>query len=172
MINETFKDIEKLESDLWEAADNLRANSKLTSSDYFMPVLGVIFLRHAADRFDAAHRQIEADRTSGKMPKRKVLPVDYIARRAVCRDLDRERDGSDRAGVHSLAVGRGRRVHPDAHRGRGHTWHLGDGALRPHRAHARRHPDRAGHRAGPGARGNAFTPVLPRVRIAEPSIWR
>lgn len=33
----SFKDIEKLESDLWEAADNLRANSKLTSSDYFMP---------------------------------------------------------------------------------------------------------------------------------------
>ena len=45
MTNETFKDIEKLESDLWEAADNLRANSKLTSSDYFMPVLGVIFLQ-------------------------------------------------------------------------------------------------------------------------------
>ena len=47
---DTFKDIEKLETDLWEAADNLRANSKLTSSDYFMPVLGVIFLRHAANR--------------------------------------------------------------------------------------------------------------------------
>jgi len=40
----TFKDIEKFEADLWEAADNLRANSKLTSSDYFMPILGVIFL--------------------------------------------------------------------------------------------------------------------------------
>ena len=83
MTNETFKDIEKLESDLWEAADNLRANSKLTSSDYFMPVLGVIFLRHAANRFDAAHRQIEADQASGKMPKRKVLPADYIARRSL-----------------------------------------------------------------------------------------
>ncbi len=42
-----MQNIEKLEADLWEAADNLRANSKLTSSDYFMPVLGVIFLRHA-----------------------------------------------------------------------------------------------------------------------------
>ena len=61
MTNETFKDIEKLESDLWEAADNLRANSKLTSSDYFMPVLGVIFLRHAVNRFDVATRQIEED---------------------------------------------------------------------------------------------------------------
>jgi type I restriction enzyme M protein len=83
MTNETFKDIEKLESDLWEAADNLRANSKLTSSDYFMPVLGVIFLRHAANRFDAAARQIEADQASGKMPKRKVQPIDFLSRRAL-----------------------------------------------------------------------------------------
>ncbi len=78
-----FKDIEKLEKDLWEAADNLRANTKLTSSDYFMPVLGVIFLRLAANRFDAAQRQIEADQASGKMPRRKVLPADYIARRSL-----------------------------------------------------------------------------------------
>ena len=64
----------QFESDLWEAADNLRANSKLTSSDYFMPVLGIIFLRHAANRFEAAAKQIEEDQTSGKMPKRKILP--------------------------------------------------------------------------------------------------
>ena len=83
MTADSLEDIEKLEADLWEAADNLRANSKLTSSDYFMPVLGVIFLRHAANRFDAAQRQIEADQASGKMPKRKVLPADYIARRAL-----------------------------------------------------------------------------------------
>jgi len=38
MPSDAFKDIEKLEADLWEAADNLRA----TSSDYFMPVLGVM----------------------------------------------------------------------------------------------------------------------------------
>ena len=83
MNSDTFKDIEKLETDLWEAADNLRANSKLTSSDYFMPVLGIIFLRHAANRFKAARRQIDADQTSGKMPRRKVLPADYIARRSL-----------------------------------------------------------------------------------------
>lgn len=83
MPNDAFKEIEKLETDLWEAADNLRANSKLTSSDYFMPVLGVIFLRHAANRFEVAQRQIEADQASGKMPKRKVLPADYIARRSL-----------------------------------------------------------------------------------------
>jgi type I restriction enzyme M protein len=83
MANDSFNDIEKLETDLWQAADNLRADSKLTSSDYFMPVLGVIFLRHAANRFNAAHLQIEADQTSGKMPKRKVLPADYVARRSL-----------------------------------------------------------------------------------------
>ena len=76
-------DLSKFEADLWEAADNLRANSKLTSSDYFMPVLGIIFLRHAANRFDAATRQIEDDQAAGKMPKRKVLPADYIRRRAL-----------------------------------------------------------------------------------------
>jgi type I restriction enzyme M protein len=83
MPNETFKDIEKIESDLWEAADKLRANSKLTSSDYFMPVLGVIFLRHAANRFEEAARQIEADQAAGKTPKRKVLPADHLRRRAL-----------------------------------------------------------------------------------------
>ncbi|TAK35701.1 MAG: SAM-dependent DNA methyltransferase [Chloroflexota bacterium] len=78
-----YQDIEKLEADLWAAADNLRANSKLTSSDYFMPVLGIIFLRHAANRFAAAARQIEEDQASGKMPPRKVQPADYLRRRAL-----------------------------------------------------------------------------------------
>ena len=82
-MTDTFKDIEKLEADLWEAADNLRANSKLTSSDYFMPVLGVIFLRHAANRFETATRQIEADQAAGRMPSRNLLPADYLRRRAL-----------------------------------------------------------------------------------------
>src|SRR5437867_2726308 len=83
MNSDAFKDIEKLETDLWEAADNLRANSKLTTSDYFLPALGGIFLRHAANRFEAARRQIEADQASGKMPKRKVMPAHYLARRSL-----------------------------------------------------------------------------------------
>ena len=63
--------IDQLETELWAAADNLRANSKLTSSEYCMPVLSVIFLRHATNRYDAAVRQIEADQTAGAMPKRR-----------------------------------------------------------------------------------------------------
>jgi type I restriction enzyme M protein len=76
-------DLAQFEADLWEAADNLRANSKLTSSDYFMPVLGVIFLRHAANRFDAATAQIQADKAADKMANRKVQAADYIRRRAL-----------------------------------------------------------------------------------------
>jgi len=75
--------IEDLEKDLWEAADQLRANSKLTSSEYCMPVLGVIFLRHAANRFEAATRQIEADQAAGRMPKRPLVSADYVKRRAL-----------------------------------------------------------------------------------------
>jgi type I restriction enzyme M protein len=83
MNGSDFKDIDKLEADLWEAADNLRANSKLTSSDYFLPVLGIIFLRHAANRFDAANKQIAEDKLAGRMPKRAVKDHDYIRRRAL-----------------------------------------------------------------------------------------
>ncbi|HEY5911651.1 MAG TPA: N-6 DNA methylase [Verrucomicrobiae bacterium] len=78
-----MENLAQFEADLWEAADNLRANSKLTSSDYLMPVLGVIFLRHAANRFDTATKQIADDQAAGRMPKRKVQPADYIRRRAL-----------------------------------------------------------------------------------------
>lgn len=61
MSQTALQDIEKLEDSLWAAADNLRANSKLTSSEYCMPVLGVIFLRHATNRYEAAFQQIAED---------------------------------------------------------------------------------------------------------------
>jgi type I restriction enzyme M protein len=76
--------IEKLEASLWDAADNLRANSKLTSSEYCMPVLGVIFLRHATNRYDAVIRAIEADKVSGKIPKgAPITRAHFISRRAL-----------------------------------------------------------------------------------------
>ena len=58
MINQPLENIERLETRLWSAADNLRANSKLTSSEYCIPVLGIIFLRHATNRYKEALRQI------------------------------------------------------------------------------------------------------------------
>jgi type I restriction enzyme M protein len=68
MSANAFQNISKIEDSLWEAADQLRANSKLTSSEYCMPVLGVIFLRHASNRYDAALKAIKADQEAGKMP--------------------------------------------------------------------------------------------------------
>ena len=53
--------VQQLENELWEAADQLRANSKLTAAEYSIPVLGLIFLRHADNRFKALLPEIEAD---------------------------------------------------------------------------------------------------------------
>ena len=53
------KQLRKLEAELWRAADQLRANSKLTASEYSMPVLGLIFLRHAYNRFLKAKEDVE-----------------------------------------------------------------------------------------------------------------
>jgi type I restriction enzyme M protein len=55
------KQLRKLETELWRAADQLRANSKLTASEYSMPVLGLIFLRHAYNRFRKVKTEIEKD---------------------------------------------------------------------------------------------------------------
>ena len=75
--------IEQIESQLWEAADNLRANSKLTSSEYCMPVLGIIFLRHASNRYETALESIKADQAAGKMPDRPLVKGDFIKRRSL-----------------------------------------------------------------------------------------
>ncbi len=67
--------LNQLEDSLWAAADNLRANSKLTSSEYCMPVLGVIFLRHAANRYEDACRQIAEDQAAGRVAQRAAMKV-------------------------------------------------------------------------------------------------
>ena len=54
--------IRKLEAELWESADLLRAGSKLTSNQYCMPVLGLIFLRYAYSRFKLVEAEILKDR--------------------------------------------------------------------------------------------------------------
>ena len=75
--------IRKLEAELWESADLLRAGSKLTSNQYCMPVLGLIFLRYAYSRFKLVEAEIVKDR-----PVRggRVLPVeasDFASRSAL-----------------------------------------------------------------------------------------
>lgn len=65
--------IRKLESELWEAADLLRADSKVTSQEYCMPVLGLIFLRYAYSRFKFVEADILKDRP---VRNGRVLPVE------------------------------------------------------------------------------------------------
>ena len=55
----TSEGIKRLETELWGAADNLRANSKLTAAEYKDPVLGLILLRYAQNKFEEAKKQIE-----------------------------------------------------------------------------------------------------------------
>ena len=78
-----MESIRKLEAELWEAADLLRAGSKLTSNQYCMPVLGLIFLRYAYSRFRMVEREIMKSR-----PVRNGRPIpveksDFVAKSAL-----------------------------------------------------------------------------------------
>ena len=75
--------IRKLETELWESADLLRAGSKLTSNQYCMPVLGLIFLRYAYSRFKMVEAEILKNRPSRGG---RVMPVeasDFTAKSAL-----------------------------------------------------------------------------------------
>jgi type I restriction enzyme M protein len=67
-----LQNIESIEKRLWKSADNLRANSNYASNEYFMPVMGLIFLRHAFSRYLAVKEDVEAS-----LPRRgdKIRPL-------------------------------------------------------------------------------------------------
>ena len=67
--------LRKLETELWESADLLRAESKLTSQEYCMPVLGLIFLRYAYSRFRYVEGEILKNRP---VRNGRVMPVEAI----------------------------------------------------------------------------------------------
>lgn len=71
-----MKNNNNIEARLWDAADELRANSKLKSSEYSVPVLGLVFLRYADHKFQIAANELEGA-SSGR---RKIGPVDYQAK--------------------------------------------------------------------------------------------
>ena len=75
--------IEAIEKRLWSAADGLRANSNLASNEYFMPVMGLVFLRHAYGRY-----LLERDAVMAKLPsrggkKREVTKEDFSGKGAI-----------------------------------------------------------------------------------------
>ena len=75
--------VRKLEAELWESADLLRAGSKLTSNQYCMPVLGLIFLRYAYSRFKRVEAEILKDRPSRGGHVMPVEASDFSAKSAL-----------------------------------------------------------------------------------------
>ncbi len=68
-----------LEKRLWDAADQLRANSGLKAQEYSGPILGLIFLRFAEVRFAARREKLLAARTSSRRGSRVDDPAAYHA---------------------------------------------------------------------------------------------
>jgi type I restriction-modification system DNA methylase subunit len=79
------EDIKNLEKELWDAADGLRANSKLTVAEYKDPLLGLVLLRFAQNRYEDAKVQVEdnlpVNPRTGQ--RRKANKDDYAAAGAI-----------------------------------------------------------------------------------------
>jgi type I restriction enzyme M protein len=68
-----------LEKRLWDAADQLRANSRLKAQEYSGPILGLIFLRFAEVRFTAQRAKLESAGASSRRGSRVDEPAAYHA---------------------------------------------------------------------------------------------
>ena len=109
MIADHLTGIEQFEAELWRIADNLRANSNFAANEYFMPILGLIFLRHATNRYYEAMAAIKADKAAGRIPERPLLEADFTRRRALMLPeaarydalLEKRKDGSLSAAVNA-----------------------------------------------------------------------
>jgi type I restriction enzyme M protein len=75
--------IEAIGKRLWTAADTLRANSNYASNEYFLPVMGLIFLRHAYSRYLSVKGEIEANLPTRGGKKRAVAKEDFAQRSAI-----------------------------------------------------------------------------------------
>lgn len=96
--------IEVLEKRLWTAADQLRANSDFASNEYFLPVMGLIFLRHAYSRYLAVKPEIEVGLPSRRGVTRPLTKEDFTSRGAIFLQPEAQfdhlaslPDGADRA---------------------------------------------------------------------------
>ena len=93
-----MEQISNIEKRLWGSADTLRANSNFASNEYFMPVMGLIFLRHAYSRFLKVRDEIiptldlprsELDAFAASVIERFQNP---FIRHELITDLDMQRD--------------------------------------------------------------------------------
>ena len=72
------EEIKNVENELWEAADDLRANSKLTAAEYKDPVLGLILLRFAENRFNETLKKIEKKIITNPRSGKKEITKDHF----------------------------------------------------------------------------------------------
>lgn len=75
--------IEAIEKRLWNAADTLRANSNFASNQYFMPVMGLVFLRHAYSRYLAVKDEIIAGQPTRGGESPELTKKDFSKRSAI-----------------------------------------------------------------------------------------
>ena len=75
--------IEAIEKRLWTAADTLRANSNYASNEYFLPVMGLVFLRHAYSRYLAVKDGIEANLPTRGGKTRPITKADFSQKSAI-----------------------------------------------------------------------------------------
>ncbi len=75
--------IEAIERRLWSAADTLRANSKHASNEYFLPVMGLVFLRHAYSRYLAVRDTVTAGLPTRGGRKRAITREDFSQKNAL-----------------------------------------------------------------------------------------
>lgn len=76
----TPDELKRLEDNLWKSADDLRANSGLKSNEYSTPVLGLIFLRFADNRYRQYEDAIQQEYEALKGGRREGKPIHVIAR--------------------------------------------------------------------------------------------
>ena len=72
-----MESISEVEKRLWAGADTLRANSNFASNEYFLPVMGLIFLRHAYSRFLKVKEEIEETLPSRGGKRRELTKEDF-----------------------------------------------------------------------------------------------
>jgi type I restriction enzyme M protein len=72
-----LESISEVEKRLWAGADTLRANSNFASNEYFLPVMGLIFLRHAYSRFLKVKEEIEETLPSRGGKRRELTKEDF-----------------------------------------------------------------------------------------------
>lgn len=78
-----LENIEAIEKRLWNAADTLRSSSNYASNEYFIPVMGLIFLRHAYSRFLAAKDDISTNLPARGGKTRPLTKEDFSQKSAI-----------------------------------------------------------------------------------------